>query len=107
MPTGKLHKKTKTKKLKNFPAGYVGRFYRDLADNVDSFINENFYGKIANDANIHSEDVQKYLLATSDFAKGMQNDINLNVTRDRFNNASFRQKLDHIAKNIFHRQKPA
>ena len=79
LPTGKLHKKTKTKKLKNFPASYVGRFYRDLADNVDSFINENFHGKIANDANIPSEDVQKYLLTTSDFAKGMQNDINLYV----------------------------
>ena len=36
LPTAKLHKKTETKKLKNFPAGYVGRCYRDLANNVDS-----------------------------------------------------------------------
>ena len=27
LPTGKLTKKTKKKKLKNFPAGYVGSFY--------------------------------------------------------------------------------
>ena len=36
----------------------------------------------------------------------MQDDINLHVTWDRLNNASFRQKLDPIAKNIFHRQNP-
>ena len=46
------------------------------------------------------EDVQKYILATSDFTKGMQTDINHYVTRDRINNASFRQKLDPISKNI-------
>ena len=40
----------------------------------------------------------KILLATSDFAKRMQDDINLYVTRDRLNNASFRQKLDQISK---------
>ena len=45
-------------------------------------------------------------MATSDFAKGMQDDINLYVTCDRLNNASFRQKLDPIAKNIFRRQNP-
>ena len=45
-------------------------------------------------------------MATSDFAKGMQDDITLYVTRDRLNNASFRQKLDPIAKNIFRMQNP-
>ena len=36
----------------------------------------------------------------------MQDDINMYVTRDRLNNASFRQKLHAIAKNIFRRQNP-
>ena len=36
----------------------------------------------------------------------MQDDINLYVMRDRLNNASFRQKLDPISKNIFIRQNP-
>ena len=45
-------------------------------------------------------------MATSDFAKGMQNDINLYITHDRLNNASFRRKLDPITKNIFRRQNP-
>ena len=71
LPTGKLHKKTGTKKLKIFPAGYVGRFYHGLANNVDSVVNSDFYGGIAKDTDIPLEDVQKYLLATSDFAKGM------------------------------------
>ena len=43
-------------------------------------------------------------MATSDFAKGIQTDINHYVTRDRINNASFRQKLDPISKNILRRQ---
>ena len=71
LPTGKLHEKPEMKKFKIFPAGYVGRFYRNLADNVHTLLGSDFYGRIANDANIPSEDVQKYILATSDFAKGM------------------------------------
>ena len=50
--------------------------------------------------------VQKYILATSDFAKSIQTDINHYVTRDRINDASFRQKLDPISKNILRRQNP-
>ena len=49
LPTGKLHKKTETKKLKTFPAGYIGRFYRDIAINVDSTVNSDFHGRIPND----------------------------------------------------------
>ena len=65
-----------------------------------------FFVNIANDANIPKEDVQKYLLATSDFAKSMQTDTNHYVTKDRINDASFRQKLDLISKNILRRQNP-
>ena len=36
----------------------------------------------------------------------MQTDINHYVTRDRINDASFRQKLDPISKNILRRQNP-
>ena len=52
------------------------------------------------------EDVQKYILATTDFAKGIQNEINDYVTNDRINDASYRQKLDPISKNIFRGQNP-
>ena len=36
----------------------------------------------------------------------MQDDINMYVTRDRLNNASFRQKFNPISKNIFRKQNP-
>ena len=103
-PTNKLYKKEDTRQLKNFPAGYVGSFYRNLADNID--IGSDFYLRITADGNILREDVQKYILATSDFAKSIQTDINHYVTWDRINDASFRQKLDPISKNILRRQNP-
>ena len=81
LPMGTLYKKPEEKKLKNFSTGYVGKFYRTLVDNVDNFLGSEFYRSIANDADIPSKDVQKYILATSDFAKGMQADINHYVTR--------------------------
>ena len=84
----------------------MGRFYRNLTQNVDNVIGLEFYARIATDTNIPTEDVQKYLLATSDFGKGMQDDINLYVTRDRLNNANLRQKLNLIENNIFRRQNP-
>ena len=81
-------------------------FCRNLADNVNNFLGSDFHRGIANDAKIPSEDIQKYILATSDFAKGMQNGINHYMTRDRIISASFRQKLDPIGKNILRRQNP-
>ena len=106
MPRNILYKKENTKRLKNFTAGYVGSFYRNLADNVDNFTGSDFYSRITADADIPREDVQKYILATSDFAKSIQTDINHYVTRDRINDESSRQKLDPISKNILRRQNP-
>ena len=106
LPSNKLYKKEKSNRLKNFSAGYVGSFYRNLADNIDNFVGSDFYSRIAIDSDILTEDVQKYILATSDFAKSIQTDINHYVTRDRINDGSFRQKLDLISKNILRRQNP-
>ena len=82
LPTNKLYKKEKTFQLKNFPAGYVGSFHRNLLDNVDNFLGSDFHSRITADADIPKEDVQKYILATSDFAKSIQTDINHYITRD-------------------------
>ena len=106
LPTNKLYKKEDTRQLKKDRAGYVGSFDRNLADIVDNFIGSDFYSRITADLNIPREDVQKYILATSDFAKRIQTGINNYVTRDRINDASFRQKLDPISKNILRRQNP-
>ena len=75
-----------------------------MADNIDE--SSDFYSRITADADIPREDVQIYILATSDFAKSIQTDINHYVTRDRINDASFRQRLDLISKNILRRQNP-
>ena len=50
--------------------------------------------------------MQKYIVATSDFYKGIQSNISHYVTKDMIINASFRQKLDPINKNIIRRQNP-
>ena len=73
-----------------------------MADNVANI--SDFYSRITADADIPREDVQKYILATSDFAESIQTVINHYVTRDRINDASFRQRLDPISKNILRRQ---
>ena len=57
LPTNKLYKKENTKKRKNFPEGYVRSFYRNLADNINT--TSDFYSRIAADADIPKEDVQK------------------------------------------------
>ena len=57
LPIGKLYRKIETKKFKKFPVSYIGRFYRNLTNNIDSSVNENFCGKMANAANIPSEGV--------------------------------------------------
>ena len=121
LPSGKLPKKTKVKRLKKIPTGYENKFYRDLGDLFDKYFDSNFQPDVISNAS--SEDVKNYFLATSDFGEGMQDDINMYPTRDRLNNMSFRfclklvllslsrvtytlQKHDPITKNIFRRKIP-
>ena len=53
LPTGKPYKKPEKKWLRSFSPGYVGKFYGNLADNIDKdFLVSDFYGRIANDADI-------------------------------------------------------
>ena len=85
---------------------YVDRFYRNLADNLDNLLGSDFYGQIAGDYDKPSADAQKYLLATSESAKGMQTDIYHYAKNYRIHNARFRQKLDPISKNILRRKSP-
>ena len=49
---------------------------------------------------IKSEDVKDSLLPTSEFGKHMQEDIDMYITRDRLNEASFCRKLNPIAQSI-------
>ena len=78
LPTGTVHEKRKKKRFKNFPDDYVGKFYRDLADNVDhDFLESYFCGRIANDTDIPSADVQKYILAKVILPKEYKQTLNI------------------------------
>ena len=82
LPTNKLYKKEETFQLKIFPAGFVGSFHRNLSDNVDNFLGSDFYSRITADADIPKEDVKKYILATSDFAKSIHRQISIIMSRE-------------------------
>ena len=69
----------------------MGKFYRNLAGDIDGAVGSNYYSRIANNVEIPSSDLQKYLLATSNFSNRIQNNINHYVMRDKLNNASLTQ----------------
>ena len=52
--TSRLHEEKKTKKSvdRKFPTGYVGKFYRKLAGNIDGAVSSDIYSKIGNDVDI-------------------------------------------------------
>ena len=75
LPSGKLDKKTKVEVVKKIPASYKNKFYKVLGNPFEKFFYSNFQREIISDA--PSEDVKSYLLATSDFGKGVQDDINM------------------------------
>ena len=60
LPTGKLHKKTKTEKLAKIPAGYETRFYKTLADPFDKSFDRLFQCDIISKA--PSDDVKTIFL---------------------------------------------
>ena len=47
-----------------------------------------------------SKDVKKFVLANSNFVEEIQGELDLYVTNNRLNKASFRRRLDPISKNI-------
>ena len=53
-----------------------------------------------------TDDIKNFLLGTSDYARGIQSDIDLYVTRGRHNQASFRRKLDPIEKSVWRTENP-
>ena len=53
-----------------------------------------------------SEDINKFLLVTSDFGNEIPGELNLYGMDGKSNSASFRRKLDAIFKNIIRNQNP-
>ena len=53
-----------------------------------------------------TEDVQNFLQGTSEYANDIQSDIDLFVTKGRFNEASICHKLDPIVKSVWRTENP-
>ena len=85
MPRGKLHKKEEIKKLNNLTSNYSRLFYRDRANDVDIDLPSTVANKILAEGQLFTDDIKNFLLGTSDYAKGIQSDIDLYVTRGRHN----------------------
>ena len=97
LPRNRIHKKEETKKL-NLPSNFVESFYKDFLDGIDFSQDNDFQQQLVN--NSLSEYVKKFLLATRDFGEEMQGELDLYVTNNRLNEASFRRRLNPISKNI-------
>ena len=94
--------KTETKKLYNLPSDFEQTFYRDWLDVTDFSLDTDFRRNVV--SQVLSEDVKIVLLATSKFGEKIQGEIDLYVTNDRLNEATFRRKLDPISTNIIRNQ---
>ena len=103
MPRNRIHKKKETKTL-NLPSNFVESFYKDWLDGIDFSQDTDFQQKSINEP--LSEDVKKFLLATSDFGEEIQGELDLYVTNNRLNEARFRRRLDPISKNIIRNKNP-
>ena len=89
LPCVKLHKKDEIKKLNNLTSNYSRFFYKDRANDVDIDLLSTITNKILAEGQPLTDDIKNFLLGTSNYARGIQSDIDLYVTRGRHNLASF------------------
>ena len=88
----------------NLPSNFVESLYKGFLDGTDFSLDNDFQQQVVN--NPLSEDVKKFLLVTSDFGEEIQGELDLCVTNNRLNEASFRRRLDPISKNIIRNKNP-
>ena len=107
LPCVVLNEKKEVKKLNNLSSNYSRLFYKqqaqDLDEDLPSLIAQQVVGA---DSQPLIDDVQKFLLGTSEYANDIQSDIDLFVTRGRFNETSIRHKLDPIEKSVWRTENP-
>ena len=87
LPRNRIHIKVETIKL-NFASNFRESFFIDFSQDND------FQQQLVN--NPLSKDVKKFLLATSNFGEEIQEKLDIYVTNNRLNDASFRKRLDPI-----------
>ena len=97
-----LNENKETKELNDLSSNY-SRFIhkqqaRDLDEDIPSLVAQQI---VAEGDQPLTDDVQNFLLGTSECANDIQSGIDLFVTRGRFNEASIRHKLDPIEKSVW------
>ena len=90
LPRVKLHKKDEIKKLSNLTSNYSRLLYKDRANDVDVDLPSTITSKILAEGQPLTDDIKSFFSGTSDYARSIQLDIDLYVTRGRHNQASFR-----------------
>ena len=103
LPRNRIHEKEETKKL-NLSSSFIESFYKDFLDGIDFSQDNDFQQQLVN--NPLSKDVKKFLLATNDFGEEIQGELDLYITNNRLNEASFRRRFDPISKNIIRNKNP-
>ena len=107
LPRVILNENKETKKLNNLSSNYQRLLYkqqaRDLNEDIPSLVAQKI---VSEGALTLTEDVQNSLLGTSEYANDIQSDIDLFVTKGRFNEASIRHKLDPIVKSVWRTENP-
>ena len=106
LPRGKLHKKDDIKNMNNLTSNYSRLFYKNIANDVDVDLLSTVTKKILTEGQPLTDDIKNFLLGTSEYARDIQSDIDLYVTRGRHNQASFRRNLDPIEKSVCRTENP-
>ena len=88
----------------NLPSNFTESFYKGFLDGIDFSQYNDFEQQLVN--NPLGKDIKKFLLATSDFGEEIQGGLDLCVTNNRLNEASFRRRFDKISKNIIRNKNP-
>ena len=102
-----LNEDKETKKLNNLSSNYQRLFYKLQAKDLDEDIPSLVAQKIVLEGALPlTEDVQNFLQGTSEYANDIQSDIDLFVTKGRFNEASICHKLDPIVKSVWRTENP-
>ena len=94
-PQNRIHKKEETIKL-NPPSNFTESFYKYFLDGIDFSQDNNFQQQPAN--NSLCKVVKNFLLATNNFGEEIQGELDLYVTNNRLNKASFKRRVDPISK---------
>ena len=107
LPRVILNENKETKKLNNLSSNYQHLFYKQQAKDLDEDIPSLVAQQIASEgAQPLTDDVQKIFLGTREYTNDIQSDIDLFVTKGRFNEASVRHKPDPIEKSVWTTENP-